>query len=334
MRHHQQPTPALSGREGRFKWAAEGAEEADLGPGEAYDAATLRARAAAAAAEKSGPAPGSSRTIAADVEGLLARYLGKKVPYTGKACVMELLTPAGSGAAKFSKCVFWRGVDGWMDGWMVWMDGLNLSRPFVMVVIHRDHRHPSLPTLRTIPPSQPTPLVPNPPFPPFRYAGVVEWANAIVLWVNVDGGDYDNFFLKNGREMTWFAGSRATGDTPVILRLLEAGRPPSSSLEKGGKDSGEGKAESVSAEAVEGKGEREGKRDEILLFCRLQGEPYVCMGRVYHTWYETRRHPVKVVWTLRDYEAIKGSADVKEVWGDAVAGVGEGEEGSENKKKG
>lgn len=126
---------------------------------------------------------------------------------------------------------------------------------------------------------------------------MVEWANALILWVNVDGSDYDNLFLKGGREMTWFAGSRVTGETPVLLRLLEAGRE-----------------------------EEENKKDEILLFCRLQGEPYVCMGRVAHTWYETRRHPVKVVWRLRDYEAIKGSADVAEVWGDAVdTGKGEGQ---------
>jgi hypothetical protein len=28
-----------------------------------------------------------------------------------------------------------------------------------------------------------------------RYAGVVEWKNAVVLWVNADGGGYDNLFL-------------------------------------------------------------------------------------------------------------------------------------------
>lgn len=138
-----------------------------------------------------------------------------------------------------------------------------------------------------------------------RYAGVVEWANAIVLWVNVDGSDYDNLFLKGGREITWFAGSRVTGETPVLLRLLEAGR--------------EGKGNGVEAK----------KKNEILLFCRLQGEPYVCMGRVAHTWYETRRHPVKVVWKLRDYEAIKHSADVREVWGDAL----DGEEKGKREKK-
>lgn len=98
---------ALTGREGRYyKWAAEGESIEDLGPGETYDAAAIRA-AAARAAERTvtGPAPGSSRTMDADVEGMLAGYLGKKLPYTGKACVIELLTPAGRGTAKFSKCV-------------------------------------------------------------------------------------------------------------------------------------------------------------------------------------------------------------------------------------
>ena len=108
-----QPTPAaLAGREGRYKWAPDGPDgaAADLGPGEAFDAAAIRA-ARAAAAEASGPAPGSSRTMKADVEGMLAGCLGKKVPYTGKACVMELLTPAGAGYAKFSKCVGWMECD-------------------------------------------------------------------------------------------------------------------------------------------------------------------------------------------------------------------------------
>lgn len=81
-----------------------------MGPGEAFDAEAIRAARAAAAEAKSGPAPGSSRGMEADVEGMLSGYLGKKVPYTGKACVMELLTPKGAGYAKFSKCVYYFGV--------------------------------------------------------------------------------------------------------------------------------------------------------------------------------------------------------------------------------
>ncbi len=29
-----------------------------------------------------------------------------------------------------------------------------------------------------------------------RMAAVVEWSNAVFLWVNVDGKDYDNVFQK------------------------------------------------------------------------------------------------------------------------------------------
>ncbi len=210
----------------RARWTE--TEGEDLGPGEAFDAEAIRQ--ARAAAVSSGPAPGSSRTLDADLGRVLGEYLGKKVPFTGKQCVMDLLTPEGSGYAKFSK-----------------------------------------------------------------YAGVVEWRNAVVLWVNVDGGDYDNLFLKGGSEMTWFAGSRVTAETPVMLRLIEAGKD----VEK--REKGE-----------KGKGDT----SEILLFCRLQGEPYVFMGRVYHEWYETRRHPIKMIWRLRDWEAIKESSDVKEIVGE------------------
>ncbi len=38
-----------------------------------------------------------------------------------------------------------------------------------------------------------------------KYSGVVEWANAVVLWVNVGGEDYSNTFLDGGRRMIWYA---------------------------------------------------------------------------------------------------------------------------------
>lgn len=36
-----------------------------------------------------------------------------------------------------------------------------------------------------------------------KYSGVVEWQNAIVLWVNVGGRDYNNAFEDGGQRMTW-----------------------------------------------------------------------------------------------------------------------------------
>ena len=38
-----------------------------------------------------------------------------------------------------------------------------------------------------------------------KYTGSLEWANAVVLWVNVGGPDYTNLFLERGAQMTWYA---------------------------------------------------------------------------------------------------------------------------------
>lgn len=141
--HTQQLTPGpLAERDGRYKWAPDGPDgaAADLGPGEEFDVAAIRAARAAAAAEASGPAPGSSRTMKADVEGILAGYLGKKVPYTGKACVMELLTPAGAAYAKFSKCVGeWSGMMGVFHERGVWWVGTTDDRSSLLTSFPTNH---------------------------------------------------------------------------------------------------------------------------------------------------------------------------------------------------
>lgn len=45
-----------------------------------------------------------------------------------------------------------------------------------------------------------------------KYPGMVEWANAFFLWVNVVGqaksGAYDNSFEDGGRVIQWFGGKR------------------------------------------------------------------------------------------------------------------------------
>jgi len=291
----------------RHTWKA-GKDEEELGPGEEWYSTTTAA--AAAAAGRVSATPGSSRGRDADVQFALKEYLGKKVPYTGKQCVMDLLTPKGGGReggpVKFSK-----------------------------------------------------------------YAGVVEWRNCVLLWVNVDGNDYENLWLEGGRRLTWFAGSRVKPETPVMVRLLAAGREGGREGGKEGEEGGEEKEEreggkregkeggkgdkpAGSGRASEKKKERgkEGEEEEeeeeeeggkkgeveeegeekedILLFCRRQGEPYVCMGRVWHVWFDTRTHPIKVLWKLRDWEEIKGEEDVREVVGKVVEE--EEEEGKEGKR--
>jgi len=38
-----------------------------------------------------------------------------------------------------------------------------------------------------------------------KYSGIIEWANAFFLCINIGGDNYRNVFLDDGRRMTWFA---------------------------------------------------------------------------------------------------------------------------------
>ncbi|KAM3571145.1 hypothetical protein VYU27_006822 [Nannochloropsis oceanica] len=236
-----------------------------LGAGEEWDSTTM-AEAAAAAASRVSATPGSSRLRDADVQSMLREYLGKKVPHTGKQCVMDLLTPnAGTEGGE---------SEGGREGGPVKFS---------------------------------------------KYAGVVEWRNCMVLWVNVDGNDYENLWLEGGRKLTWFAGSRVKPETPVMVRLLAAGsaggRKDGSEGENGEKEKGKERGKGGEESWTEVQKEDKERQEDVLLFCRSQGGPYVCMGRVWHVWFDTRTHPIKVLWILRDWEEIWRKKDVMEVIG-------------------
>lgn len=105
-----------------------------------------------------------------------------------------------------------------------------------------------------------------------KYAGVVEWRNCLYLWVNIAGKDgYTNSFREQGRFVTWYGGSKMRPDSEMGARVLRAG----------------------SGECV-------------VLFARLPGEAYTCLGRLGVAKASTDRHPVKVEFELLDYAALKG----------------------------
>ena len=124
-----------------------------------------------------------------------------------------------------------------------------------------------------------------------RYSGSLEWRNAIVLWVNVGGADYNNqFFFEPATggqgllKMTWFSGSRMHADTPVIRRLMLAV-----------------KASKKSPETA------------ILLFCRgVEGTgygKYVFCGRVKPRgtggeFCDLSARPMRFVWALEDWPSV------------------------------
>ena len=54
-----------------------------------------------------------------------------------------------------------------------------------------------------------------------KYSGVLEWSNAVFLWVNVvdEGGSYKNEFLHGGKTLVWFGGSRLHSGESYILSI-------------------------------------------------------------------------------------------------------------------
>jgi hypothetical protein len=124
-----------------------------------------------------------------------------------------------------------------------------------------------------------------------KYSGVQEWKNdALFLWVNLgNGGDVVNDFLNDGRQITWFGGSRMHDETKVIRRLLRVGRAV-------------GNGQNVSS-------------DGLVLWCRRYNAdqkgftPYVCLGRLSYHSHEPGSRPLKFVWNLVDYDGLVNHED-------------------------
>ncbi|UPR00645.1 hypothetical protein HOP50_05g39600 [Chloropicon primus] len=122
-----------------------------------------------------------------------------------------------------------------------------------------------------------------------KYSGIQEWANAVVLFVNVSskGGQqaYDNLFLDNFGRMTWFAQKYHVEETPVVQRLLKLTK------REGGN----------------------GERDPVLLFCRREGEAYVFGGQLQLDQFFPETRPLKFIWTLPErLSASKEFLDIVE----------------------
>jgi hypothetical protein len=117
-----------------------------------------------------------------------------------------------------------------------------------------------------------------------KYSGVLEFANAAVLWVNFDAVSshekYSNTFLAGGEKFTWFGSvskmnMAAEGGRRLVARLLKLGK--------------------------------EGKN--VLLFTRFcdgsKAGPYACLGRVKHAEHDEDSSPMRWVWSLVDYKELK-----------------------------
>ena len=120
-----------------------------------------------------------------------------------------------------------------------------------------------------------------------KYCGVQEWSNCVFLWVNLATSDSPNDFLLDGRQITWFGGSRMHDESPVIHKLIQYGK-----------------------EAMIKKDD-----SKIILWCRrYQTEnkkftPYVCLGRLGYESHVPGSSPLSFVWNLLDYDGLKHHDD-------------------------
>jgi hypothetical protein len=132
-----------------------------------------------------------------------------------------------------------------------------------------------------------------------KYSGVQEFGNNVMfLWVNFrnsncdDSCSHQNEFLKNGRHMTWFGGSRMHEQSPAIQRLLEIGQLSPANT---GSD----------------------QQGGVVLWGRQQlaapgsdkFTPYVCYGRLKYVSHLSHSSPLAFVWELLDYDALYHHAD-------------------------
>lgn len=76
-------------------------------------------------------------------------------------------------------------------------------------------------------------------------------------------------------------------ETKVVLRLVEAGKRVVNEDKKI-----KSETDSISS------------NDEILLFVRIEGENYACIGRVKHIAVDLTTSPIRLKWELMDFERM------------------------------
>ena len=124
-----------------------------------------------------------------------------------------------------------------------------------------------------------------------KFSGVAEWTNALFLWVNIAGGGvYNNTFSNEGRHMMWYGGSKMDAAARIVQRLIH----PSNQYHDGSRGPAV-KSEHVAAE----------ESHTILLFVRLEGEGYACLGRCQYVAVDLTTHPITIKWNLSDHEQLR-----------------------------
>ena len=126
-----------------------------------------------------------------------------------------------------------------------------------------------------------------------KYSGVQEWKNVVFLWINIveentDKNSFVNDFSRDGKQVSWYGGSRMVEDSPIIQKLIQMGKECTTSTSSAC-----------------------GSR--IILWCRHHDPqtrkllPYTCLGRLTYVSHVPGSYPVAFTWKLLDYASIIGN---------------------------
>ena len=113
-----------------------------------------------------------------------------------------------------------------------------------------------------------------------KYAGWVEWKNAIFLWVNAVGGSFENAFANGGQKICWYVGgTNPTERSPVVRRLLSL------------------------------------KRDtQVILFIRPSGtDPYIVCGPCSYVAHNAQKKGFEFTWSLNNFASLKKCEAFQEI---------------------
>ncbi|CAG9462308.1 unnamed protein product [Pedinophyceae sp. YPF-701] len=136
-----------------------------------------------------------------------------------------------------------------------------------------------------------------------KFSGVIEFKNCMCLFVNVTGrtgSDYLNSFTHGGRCL-WF-GVKQVKEHPQVQKLLST----TPLCENGKRADGPASGSSNGADACH----------PVLLFCREEGEAYVCCGRVGVRSYkeaEAPGEPFQVELQLLSFDKLQKSEEFRAV---------------------
>lgn len=114
-----------------------------------------------------------------------------------------------------------------------------------------------------------------------KFAGWVEWENAVFLWVNATGGSFDNIFQPGGIINWYVGGANPTAKSPIVQKLLTSSK---------------------------------NNCVQVFLFVRCRStEPYVCCGECNYVRHDENKVGFEFTWKLKDWPRLQKSPSFQEL---------------------